>query len=48
MDLEAIRSLPSVLLIADLFGTDNERVARDVLRKRSKPAQAATATRGVR
>jgi hypothetical protein len=53
-DLEAIKSLPSVLLIADLFGTDNERVARDVLRRRTKaaqaakPAQAATAPGGVR
>jgi len=47
-DLEAIKSLPSVLLIADLFGIDNERVARDVLRKRTKPEHAATATGGVR
>jgi hypothetical protein len=35
-DLEVIKFLPSVLLIADVFGLDHDRVARDVLRLRAK------------
>ncbi len=47
-DLEVIKTLPSVLLIADPFGIENERVARDVLRRRTRSASAAAATGGVR
>lgn len=37
-DPESIAGLISVLLLADLFGVEPERVAKDVLRARGKEA----------
>lgn len=34
MEEEIVREQVTVLLVADLFGVDSERVARDVMRKR--------------
>lgn len=35
-DAEVVAALISVLLLADLFGVEPERVARDVLRERQR------------
>lgn len=36
MDVEEVHALASVLLVASIFGTSQERVARDVVRLRHK------------
>jgi hypothetical protein len=36
LDLKTVQGYSSVFLIADLFGVEQERVARDVVRYRNK------------